>query len=216
METDDFSRQLSAAARNNGFVPDEAALNRFVLYRNELVKWGRVINLSSKLTDRDIIYTHFIDSFIYLNGLTGEHCQRIADIGSGAGFPGIPMALMRQGYEFDLIEPRHKRASFLNHIKRTLNLKNVRVINERIENVADDIKYNAIVTRASLGLEELYTLTRNRLMESGRIIVSMGPTYIDKVKNLTSGYEIKKYKIEGEDVDRWLIILISGQVPRGT
>lgn len=200
----------------NGFPLDETAIERFTRYRDELVKWGKVMNLSSRLNDRDIIYTHFIDSMIYLHGLSGDSPQRIADVGSGAGFPGVPMAIMREGCEYDLIEPRQKRAVFLNHIIRVLSFENVRVINNRIENISNDIKYNAIVTRASLSTDELYRLTWNRLENNGRIIVSMGPSYIDKVKNLSADHEIHKYKIEGENVDRWLIILISGMVPRGT
>lgn len=216
MGDDDFRKRLSEAFYLNGFVPDETAVERFALYRDELVKWGRVMNLSSRLSDRDIIYTHFMDSLIYLHGLSGDSSQRIADVGSGAGFPGVPMAIMRGDSEYDLVEPRQKRATFLNHIIRVLNLKNARVINDRIENLTDDIKYNAIVTRASLSPEELYQLTRNKIANNGRIVVSMGPTYVDKVKNLSSDHEIRKYIIEGENVDRWLIILISGEVPRGT
>ncbi len=134
----------------NGIHLSEEQLKKFEIYKELLKKWGSRINLTSLLSDRDIEVKHFLDSLLGLRAfeVAGIEVSNklFADVGSGAGFPGIPLAIVLGSSKFDLIESRHKRCVFLEQVKRELPARNVSVVCKRVEDVEAD--YDILLMRA--------------------------------------------------------------------
>jgi 16S rRNA (guanine527-N7)-methyltransferase len=112
-------------------LPDPV-LDRLATYLAELDAWRRRVNLTGRLSARELA-NHTLESV--LGSRLIAHGARVVDIGSGAGFPGLPLAIARDDLEVSLVEPRSKRCAFLRHVARTLRLENVRVLEARIEEV---------------------------------------------------------------------------------
>ena len=210
MLSSEFMEKLHEGADVLGVELSSSQLESFDLYRQELKKWGRVYNITSRLGDRDILVRHFLDSLFYLQGVPEGTGLSLADAGSGAGFPGIPIAIARPDLRVSLIEPTRKKALFLQNIKRKLNLSLVAVINERVENVEPAAgPFDILVTRALWDAESFMARTRH-LTESGtRWILSKGRNYEDELKGLEGSLEIKRTTLPFENLNRWLIILIT-------
>ena len=123
--------RLLAEADSIGLSLADEVLSQVEDYINLLKKWSRAVNLTSIKGDREIFRYHFLESF-YCSRFLGEK-GRLADIGSGAGFPGLALKLLRPGLKIWLIEPRQKRAFFLKEVIRQLDLKDVEVVQQRLE-----------------------------------------------------------------------------------
>lgn len=122
-------------------------------YMEELQKWNKRINLIARNTSPvDIVEKHFLDSLTLLPFLGTQELgrQTMVDVGTGAGFPGLVLAIVLADLDVVLVEPRLKRVSFLRHIIRTLSLDNVRVFARRLENIPEllEIKVDFVTSRA--------------------------------------------------------------------
>ncbi|MEM3112747.1 MAG: 16S rRNA (guanine(527)-N(7))-methyltransferase RsmG, partial [Candidatus Anstonellales archaeon] len=117
---------LKKGLRRIGLSSSARQVELFMTYLAELKKWNRVYNLTGLRTDEDIIIRHFLDSLLYLKAIP-EGGLSIADVGSGAGFPGIPIKIMRPDIQLALIESSRKRSAFLRHIIRILRLDKTNV-----------------------------------------------------------------------------------------
>ena len=123
----------------------ETQLQLLELHYQLLLRWNRRLNLT-RITDlRESIQLHYCES-LYLAEFLPKHALRIVDIGSGAGFPGIPIAIYRPDCSIDLVESHQRKAVFLTDVIRQLGLRNVRVVAKRAENVSE--KYDWVVSRA--------------------------------------------------------------------
>jgi 16S rRNA (guanine527-N7)-methyltransferase len=150
-------------------------VDSFLLYLYELKRWNeRVCNLTSLKNDEDIIVKHFFDSLLYLKVIPAGRL-RIVDIGSGAGFPGFPIKLLRPDYSLTAIEARGKKCSFMRHMVRKLKLKDVAVVNKRVEEVTELSAFGVAVTRAVFSLKEFIEKGERLLKENGVLIISEGP-----------------------------------------
>ncbi len=125
------SRQLLAQGLSTmGIALDRQAEERLLAYCGELLKWSEKINLVAKMPLAQVWETHFFDSLTLLPLLTASP---LADIGTGAGFPGLVVKIARPELEVILVEPRQKRVSFLRQMVRTLRLEGVQVLCGRLE-----------------------------------------------------------------------------------
>ena len=110
----------------------DARLSAFMTYLAVLKEWNRKFNLTGIKKDEDIIIKHFLDSLLYLRFLPGENIH-VADIGTGAGFPGIPLRIIRPDLKLYLIESSIKKCLFLNQLLKVLHMKHVIVLEKRAE-----------------------------------------------------------------------------------
>lgn len=122
-----------------------------------LQKWGKVHNLSGRL-DEQSIYENILDSLSPLNFI--EKFESFADVGTGAGYPGLIIAIAKKDIKAYLIEPRAKRVAFLNFVKASLGLENLKILQNRVENI-EDIKVELITSRAVTNTKLLIDLTKN-------------------------------------------------------
>lgn len=210
MSTDIFTEDLKKGAQALGVDLSANQLEAFDIYRQELKKWGRIHNITSRLGDRDILVRHFLDSLFYLQGLPEATGLSLADVGSGGGFPGVPIAIARPDLDISLIEPTSKKALFLGNIIRKLDLPKVVVINERAEDMEKPpLPFDIIVTRALWDAGSLVSRTGHLAKPGARWILSKGRKYRDELKGLGLNYEIKRTSLPFENLNRWLIILIT-------
>jgi 16S rRNA (guanine527-N7)-methyltransferase len=151
-------------------------LEKFDVYATELAEWNRRLNLTSISGDADIRLLHFLDSLTIKLALpeTDMLPLNIIDIGSGAGFPGIPLAIAFPKQRVYLLEATRKKTDFLRHIQGILGLENITIINERAETAAHDSnhreQYDVAVARALASLPALAELMLPFCKIGGRMV----------------------------------------------
>ena len=153
------------------------ALDLFVLYHRELLLWNRRINLVSEKSSKEIVTRHFLDSLTAAPWI--EHPDGPAiDLGSGAGFPGVPLAIVLPQFYVTLVEASRKKSSFLMHIQRTLRLERVSVIRERIEALYGEKRcsglFDTVLSRAAFKLPELIRMAAFFLKPGGLLVALKG------------------------------------------
>lgn len=154
----------------------------FLTYLTELKKWNKAYNLTSLKTDEDIIIKHFLDSLLYLRALP-QGTTRIMDVGSGAGFPAVPIKIVRPEIVLYLVEPSRKRANFLRQIVRLLGLVDAHVVEKRIEDI-DSLIVDVAVTRALFDIKEFSLKVLPLIRKGGSLIMSKGPKVNEELKEL--------------------------------
>jgi len=186
-------------------------MKAFALYLALLKKWSRAYNLTSITQDRDIVIKHFIDSALYLKAIP-ERADTLLDVGSGAGFPGLPIKILRPSMHVFLLDPSRKKTSFLKHTVNTLSLQDTRVLRCRIEDFPcafSDIpeRFQVIVTRALYSTAELLRLTSPLCDQNGIIILSKGPSYKEEIKELNRDIiTVQDVSVDDLALERYLLI----------
>jgi 16S rRNA (guanine527-N7)-methyltransferase len=188
-----------------GFSPDREQMNSFMAYLDELKRWNRAYSLTGLKTDEEVIVKHFLDSCLYL-GVLGPEVSRLADVGSGAGFPGIPIKIMRPETEVCLIEPSRKKSAFLRHIIRTLGLEGIVAVEERIEGVRD-IEVDAALTRALFRVEDFVRYAAHIVRKHGLFVLSKGPKVREELKGSNLRYDLRVLPLPLSDIKRYFVII---------
>lgn len=154
-------------AKDNGIDVGPKRLESFKTYLLLLLEWNQKFNLTSITEPEDIWRKHFLDSLTVLVALP-EDAKRVIDIGTGAGFPGLAIAIVRPDFDITLLEATGKKVKFLEHVIATLELKNVTAIHGRAEDAKG--KYDAVLARAVAALPTLWEYAWPLLKEGGVLI----------------------------------------------
>jgi len=193
----------------SGFTPSDEQINAFMTYLSELKKWNRAYNLTGLKEDKEIITMHFLDSLLYLRAMPDETIT-LADIGTGAGFPGIPIKIIRPDIQMYLIEPSGKKAAFLRHIIRQIQLKQIAVIEKRIEEIkvnkelpcAADIG----VTRALFDIGKFIKKASHIMRPGGILILNKGPKVHEETAKLGDvSYTLLTVDLPLSDIKRYIV-----------
>jgi 16S rRNA (guanine527-N7)-methyltransferase len=172
----DLKKLLTDGARELGVPLSAGQADAFMLYLRELRKWNQKTNLTAIEEPRDIIIKHFLDS-LSLIGILPSEAKYAADIGSGAGLPGIPIKIAVPGLIITSIEPAHRKAAFQRHMIRVLGLDGIRVDEAKVEEVVAGLeRFDIIFSRAFKEPERLLPLAGPILAEGGEVILSLGPS----------------------------------------
>jgi 16S rRNA (guanine527-N7)-methyltransferase len=144
------------------------------IYCTELLRWNEKVNLTSIKDKREIAIKHFVDSFACVRALKQTDEARLLDVGSGAGFPGLPLKILRSDLTVTLLEPNGKKTAFLRHVIGTLNLTKIFVVSKTLNEFSAATKgserFTYIVTRA-VAAEEILPLLASLLAPGGRVIL---------------------------------------------
>lgn len=156
------------------FAPAHA--DAFSLYLSELLKWNAKVNLTAITGPEEVAVKHFLDS-LSLFRLLPEGSFSAADVGAGAGFPGLPLKLVRPDMALTLIEPARKKAAFLKSIARALGLAGVMVFEKKVEDAAGELggRFDVVLSRAFREPRLLLPLAAPLLKEGGSVVLSVGP-----------------------------------------
>jgi 16S rRNA (guanine527-N7)-methyltransferase len=185
-----MNKTLSGGAKELGFPlsPDEIRL--FELYLAELLKWNEKVNLTAITEPEEIVVKHFLDSLALRlilppeagggplpEGAAPSRNFSACDIGSGAGFPGLVLKSVLPGMALTLVEPIHKKAVFLRHVIRTLDLSPVTALEARAEALPEKISapFDIVFSRAFKAPAELLPLAFPILKDGGLAALSLGP-----------------------------------------
>jgi 16S rRNA (guanine527-N7)-methyltransferase len=182
--------------------------SKLVAHLDLLDDWNQRINLTAIRERPAQITKHVLDSLTVLPWLKGE---RIADIGSGAGFPGIPLAVVRPGLHFVLIESVGKKCRFLEHVRDTLGLANVEVVQARAEAYQPDMRFDTVLARAVGPLADLVKFAGTLLAPGARLLAMKGRYPEDELAKKLNGWKVvgtHELHVPGLDEQRHLVELV--------
>ncbi|WP_372524188.1 16S rRNA (guanine(527)-N(7))-methyltransferase RsmG [Sulfuricaulis sp.] len=171
-----------------------------------LEKWNRAYNLTAVRDPEQMVPRHLLDSLTVLPYLQGP---RVLDIGTGAGLPGIPLALARPDIEFTLLDSNAKKTRFATQALHELGLKNVSVVQERVEKFHPETKFDTLIARAFASIPDMLAASRHLCAPRGRFLVMKGVFPQEELAAVTDGYrsEVTALRIPGLDAARHLVIL---------
>jgi 16S rRNA (guanine527-N7)-methyltransferase len=188
---------LIDGAKTFGIHLDEKTVQAFEIYLKELLKWNQKINLTAIRSEKGIVLKHFIDSLSVNPYLPGH--SSILDIGSGAGFPGIPLKIIQPAFEVTLIDSIGKKVDFQRHIIRMLGLKGTEAIHGRVqdEGILQSLggRFDLILSRAFSDLQTFLVLAFPFLKEGGTALAMKGETD-DKETKLPAETEEIPYRLK--------------------
>jgi 16S rRNA (guanine527-N7)-methyltransferase len=180
-----------------------ASLERYLAL---LEKWNRVYNLTAIREPERMVTHHLLDSLAILPHVRGP---RVLDVGSGAGLPGIPLAIASPGLAVTLLDSNYKKVAFLQQAVAELHLANVTVVAARVESWATDARFETVVSRAFADLGE-YAAAAARLLAPGGTIAAMkGVHPHDEIERLPAGFrvrEVLKLDVPLLDAERHLVL----------
>lgn len=195
--------ELQAGLRSLG-LPDRLA-PRLLDYLALLERWNRAYNLTAIRDPREMVSKHLLDSLAMHPFLDNE---RLADLGTGPGLPGIPLAIAKPGLRVTLVESNGKKARFLREAVRTLALDNARVIEARAEAVAEPAAFDAITARALDRLAGILRVGGHLLAPNGRLLAMKGAYPDDEIAELPPTWAVSAVhtlSVPGLDAERHLI-----------
>ena len=203
-------------ARELGIKIDEAVTTPFSIHASELITWNRKMNLTAVTRPRDIAIKHYLDSMAPA-GFIPEGA-RLLDFGSGGGFPGIPLKILKPSLSVLLIDSVRKKVNFLKHVVRTLHLSNIDVFQIRAENLVKNPtcanSFDVVISRALSDLAPFVRTALPLLAEQGKIIAMKGEvdqTELGAVRAVAPenryDLEVEKYRLPSIDSLRSIVIL---------
>ncbi len=174
-----------------------ASISLFLKYLSELKAWNKKINLTSIENDREIILRHFLDSLIPYRYIKGS--KKLLDIGSGAGFPGIPIKIHDPSIDVTLVDSVEKKVHFLKHIIRILELTRIEAVWGRVEEKSMIERYSAsfdcVISRAFSELRDYLKLSLPYAAPNGTIIAIKGPAYEKELKEVEGFKGVEKPEV---------------------
>jgi 16S rRNA (guanine527-N7)-methyltransferase len=170
-------RTLMEGAGSLGITLSDYQVDAFLTYLMELDKWNRKINLTAITDEREIIIKHFLDSLSYTAGFTPVTGLRLLDMGSGAGFPALPIKIAYPELSITLVDSVKKKATFLRHIVRVLKLSGVEVIDSRTDELPEShhASYDVVTARAFANIASALSAGSSFMKRDGSIVLSRGP-----------------------------------------
>ena len=175
---------LKEGAKEVGVFLDQQMIQRFLVYLKELKEWNQKVNLTSLKEDETIIIRHFIDSLSLVPYLPKK--GSLLDLGSGAGFPGIPVKIVRPSLKVALLEATRKKVSFQRHLIRVLGLSQIHVIQGRAERLktgsALTLSFDIVTSRALSKLEKFLVLGEPFVKKGGYLVAMKGRQAEEELK----------------------------------
>ena len=212
MEKSKFIDDLINKAKQISVEITEKEANMFYEYDKLLLDWNEKINLTAITDEREIILKHFIDSLTINRYI--ENADNVMDIGTGAGFPGVPLKIVNENKRFILVDALNKRVNFLEEIKKVLNLKNLDLIHSRSEDLAKNLMYreniDVVTSRAVANLRVLVEYMLPFIKLNGLCICMKGPNSKEEIIEAENAIKILGGKIE--NIDK--IILPESEIER--
>ena len=166
-----------------GYENDPLLIEKLEIYLATLKKWNKVYNLTAINEDSEIIVKHFLDSLSVNQYI--QNSERILDVGTGAGFPGLILALFNSEKSFVLVDGVSKKISFLQEMIGKLNLKNVIAVHTKVEqyNVAE--QFDIIISRAFADIKKMTKLTSHLIKDGGKFIAMKGPDVMSELDDIS-------------------------------
>ncbi len=185
MEYNEFCEIIEKYLNELQIKLNEKQKDQFYKYMNMLIEWNEKINLTAIVEPKEVILKHFVDSLTISKYI--EKNSYIADVGTGAGFPGIPLKILRDDIKVVLVDSLNKRIKFLDEIINKLELKNIKAIHSRAEEFGQNVEYreqfNIVTSRAVANLSTLSEYLMPLAKVGGKCLCMKGPEIEEEVNN---------------------------------
>ncbi len=165
-------------------------------------KWNKAYNLTAIRNREEMVRLHILDSLAILPHLEG---QRIIDIGTGAGLPGIPLAICVPERRFMLLDSNAKKTRFVQQVILELKLKNVEVLHSRVENYRPEQAYDSVLARAFASLADIVKLTAHLVGKEGVLLAMKGQNLDAELAEISAKKSVISISVPGTDVERCLV-----------
>ncbi len=201
MELEEFTKIFNNYLEKLNLTLTEEQIEKFYNYMNLLIEWNKKINLTAIVEPKDIILKHFIDSLTIEKYI--KKGENIIDVGTGAGFPGIPLKIAREDLKITLADSLNKRINFLNEVINKLNLKDIETIHTRAEELGKNKKYrekfDIATSRAVANMSTLSEYLIPFVKVKGRCICMKSSDIDTELENAKKAINILGCKIESKD-----------------
>lgn len=218
MEKKIFYEEIKRKGENIDIDFSVEQMDKLYRYMEILIEWNEKMNLTAITEPNEIILKHFIDSLTILKEIkTGN---KVVDVGTGAGFPGIPLSIMNENIEMFLVDSLNKRLVFLDNVSRELNLKNISIIHSRAEDFGKDKRYreqfDIAVSRAVANLSTLSEYLVPLIKIGGKCVCMKASDAEEEINqaqkaiNVLGGTikNIEKFNLPESDIGRTVITII--------
>lgn len=217
MDFDSFKKEMNINLMALNLKLDDSQIKNFYDFMNLLIEKNKVMNLTGITEPKEVILKHFIDSLTVLKYINEN--DNIIDVGTGAGFPGIPLKIAENSLEITLLDSLNKRINFLNEVIEKINLNKVKTIHGRAEDFGQDFKYrekyDVAVSRAVAPLNVLLEYMLPFVKIGGQCICMKGNNCDEEIENSKRAIEIlggkiekiKKFNLPNSDNNRTIFII---------
>ncbi len=202
-----------------GLSVNEEVINELITFKDVLLEWNEKINLTTITDEREFYIKHLLDSSTCM--LTNKIVDNanIIDVGTGAGFPGIPIKIINKGVKLTLLDSLNKRISYLNDVIERLKMENVKTVHARAEEAGVNKlyreKYDVVLSRAVAALNILSEYCIPFVKKGGFFICQKGPSYAEEVKEADNAIKmlggsvinVEEYSLPFSDIKHYIIII---------
>ena len=183
----------------------DQVIDQLMTYLDLVEKWNRVYNLTAIREREEMIKLHFLDS---LSILKHVHVKNILDVGSGAGFPGIVLAITKPKLKVTVMDSVNKKTTFMQQVKSELSLTNLDVVNSRVEDYQPTTLFEAVTSRAFSNLKNMMSLTQHTLQKEGVWLAMKSKDVKQEVEAFEKNqYTLIPLEVPFINAERYLVIL---------
>ena len=196
---------LQSSAKQFGLEISDADAQRMMRLLDELDDWNQRMNLTAIRDRSQQITKHLLDSLSIQPYLQGG---RILDVGTGAGFPGLPLAIVNPERQFTLLDSTAKKLKFIDHAAQVLGIQNVTTVHERAENYRVNQRFDIVVSRAVGAVDRFVKWAGHLCVGGGRLLAMKGRYPTDELNSLPSGWKlaaVHRLDVPGLDEERHLV-----------
>lgn len=217
MDKKEFEEVLNEYGKEISIKFTDKQIENFYKYMNLLIEWNKKINLTAIIEPKEIILKHFIDSLTILKRV--EDKESLIDVGTGAGFPGIPLKIMNEDVKVVLLDSLNKRIKFLNEVIENLGLKNIATVHARVEDFGRNKKYresfDVATSRAVANLTVLSEYMIPLIKKDGLCICMKGSDIEREIGeskvavNVLGGkvIDVEKFDLPSSDMGRSIVVI---------
>jgi len=202
----DLNQQLNIGLTGLDIEASEEQRFKLITLLEQLIKWNKTYNLTAIKTPQEGLVLHLLDSLAVLPYL---HHKQLLDVGTGAGFPGLPLAVLLPEVKFTLLDSNSKKIRFIRQQIHTLQLDNVEAIHSRVED-QQELEFEAIISRAFASISDMIAWTEHLLAKNGSWLAMKGHYEENEVKEISLQVQVvanHRLSIPGLDAQRCVIEL---------
>jgi 16S rRNA (guanine527-N7)-methyltransferase len=207
------TEDLVAGAGVLGVLLTQQEATRLVVLLTELLRWNRSYNLTAITDPAAMITHHVLDSLAvqaYLDDAAGGQAQTVADVGTGAGFPGLPLALVNPGLRFTLIDASGKKVRFVAHAAHAMGLANITALHARVEEMKPLAPFDVVIARAFAALPVLLSQVQRLCGPATRVLAMKGRRPEEELAAVPAHWRVDachELLVPGLEAERSLVIL---------